>query len=194
MSNPITLSVRRPSTSGPTMNPFELNRRVLASDLSLAAKAVLLVILDHARHGASKCTATTRTIAREARVTARHVRRVLPDLEGRRLIRVERATGSACSRHTIFVGPCIHQVGLSVLLRLHEGGPDVPKGGHLAPHEGGHQVPQKDSEKDPEKDGFSFPLEEDPDIPSGPITETAAEIKARLMAACERYRVPRDGR
>jgi hypothetical protein len=91
MRNPTTPAVAGQSRA----NPFELNRRVLASDLSLAAKAVMLVILDHARHGASRCTATTRTIAREARVGERTVRHVLPDLEGRGLVRVERVTGSA---------------------------------------------------------------------------------------------------
>src|SRR5689334_7046867 len=80
-------SARRQADRQPAaVNPFEINRRVLASDLSLAAKAVLLVILDHARHGLSKCTASTRTLAREARITDRHVRNVLPELEARRLI------------------------------------------------------------------------------------------------------------
>src|SRR4051812_49079777 len=86
------------------VNPFEINRRVLASDLTPAAKTILLVILDHARHGLSKCTAATRTLAREARVTEQYVSRVMKDLEARRLIRVDRATGSKHSRHTIFVG------------------------------------------------------------------------------------------
>src|SRR3954470_6342021 len=84
----------RPNVKPAAVNPFEINRRVLASDLTLAAKAVLLVILDHARHGLSKCTASTRTLARESRVTEQHVRRVMLDLEARRLIRIERATGS----------------------------------------------------------------------------------------------------
>src|SRR4051812_6117692 len=111
-------------------NPFEINRRVLASDLTLAAKAVLLVILDHARHGLSRCTASTRTLAREARVTDRTVRNVVPELEARRLIRVERATGSKHSRHTIFVDSCIHQVGNEFPLRLHEVGNDFHEVGN----------------------------------------------------------------
>ena len=86
-------------------NAFEINRRVLASDLSHAAKNVLLVILDHARHGESTCTASTRTIARESGMTARHVSRLLPALESAGWIQVERATGSRQSRHTIFLAP-----------------------------------------------------------------------------------------
>jgi hypothetical protein len=189
MTLPRKASVVNPAA----LNPFEINRRVLASDLTLAAKAVLLVILDHARHGASKCTATTRTLARESRVTVQHVRRVMLDLEARRLIRVERATGSKHSRHVIFVGPCIHQVEHSVPLRLHEVEHQVPEVEHLAMHEVEHQVRQRTNSRDPEKDGFSPPLEEeDPDVPSGPITESAAEILARLKSVGERYRVPRN--
>jgi hypothetical protein len=143
------------------VNPFEINRRVLASDLSLAAKAVLLVILDHARHGLSKCTASTRTLAREARITERHVRRVIPELEARRLIRIERATGSVHSRHTIYVGPCIHQVGREFPLRVHEVGHQVHQVGHSKLHEVGHQVRQSSNGSDQEKDGFSLPPEEE---------------------------------
>src|SRR3954467_15638435 len=102
----MNLARRNEDRQPAAVNPFEVNRRVLASDLTLAAKAVLLVILDHARHGLSKCTASTRTLAREARVTRQHTCLVLRDLEARRLIRIERATGSVHSRHTIYVGPC----------------------------------------------------------------------------------------
>jgi hypothetical protein len=143
------------------VNPFEINRRVLASDLSLAAKAVLLVILDHARHGLSKRTASTRTIAKESRVTEQHVRRVMLDLQARRLIRVERATGSVHSRHTIYAGPCIHQVEREVPLRLHEVEHQVHQVEHLALHEVEHQVRQRANERDQEKDGFSLPPEEE---------------------------------
>jgi hypothetical protein len=123
---------------------------------------VLLVILDHARHGLSKCTASTRTLAREARVTERHVRRVLPDLEARRLIRVERTTGSQHSRHTIYLGSCIHQVGRQVPLRVHEVGHQDLPGRTFEVHEVGHQVRVKTQEGSEEKDGFSSPLEEEP--------------------------------
>lgn len=157
--------MNQPSTSHPARqvtNPFEINRRVLASDLSLAAKAVLLVILDHARHGQSVCTASTSTIAREAKITERHVRRVLPDLAGRRLIVIERATGSSQSRHTIIVGACIHQVGRPIPLRLHEVGHQVQEVGHSA-HGAGGAHPYSSKEKDSEKDAFPLDGKEEID-------------------------------
>lgn len=62
-------------------NPFEVNRRVFASDLDPGAKIVLLVILDHARYGQSKCTASNKTLARESglseRQTIRHVQNLV---------------------------------------------------------------------------------------------------------------------
>jgi hypothetical protein len=145
------------------VNPFEINRRVLASDLSLAAKALLLVILDHARHGLSKCTASTRTLAREARITERHVRNMLADLEARKLIRIERATGSVHSRHTIYVGPCMHQVGTGFRLRLHEVGTEFHEVGNSKLHEVGTECPQRSNRSDQEKDGFSLPPDEEID-------------------------------
>lgn len=148
MSNPTTPAVARPAS----VNPFEINRRVLASDLTPAAKAVLLVILDHARHGVSRCTAGTRTIAREAHVTDRTVRTALPVLAGRGLIRIDRATGSPLSRHVITLGPCIHQGGNPFPLRLHEGGNDFPPGRKSVPHEGGNGFPQRSPVRDEEKD------------------------------------------
>jgi hypothetical protein len=132
-------------------NPFDLNRRVLTSDLNHAAARVLLVILDHAGHGKSHCTASTRTIAREARVTERHARRVILELQGRGLIVTDRATGSKHSRQTIRLGPCIHQVGRKIPLKLHEVG--------LPDHEVGHsEQPTRARELNstaPENDGLS---------------------------------------
>jgi hypothetical protein len=137
-------------------NPFDLIRRVLASDLNPAAAKVLLVILDHAGHGKSVCTASTRTIAREARVTERHARRVILELQGRGLIMTDRATGSNHSRQTIRLGPCIHQVGRKVPLKLHEVG--------LSNQEVGHsEQPTRARELNlttPENDGVSLDGEE----------------------------------
>jgi hypothetical protein len=186
------------ATASPTVkpaagNPFEINRRVLASDLTLAARAVLLVILDHARHGLSKCTASTGTIAREARVTDRTVRNVVPELEARRLIRVERVTGSKHSRHTIYVGPCIHQVGNDFPLQLHEVGNDFHEVGNRKLHEVGNDFPQRTNSRDQEKDGLSLSLEEDSDVPSGPFTGTADEFLTGLKSVGAKYKVSRNG-
>jgi hypothetical protein len=163
MNQPTAPSVARPAS----VNPFELNRRVLASELTLAAKAVLLVILDHARHGASTCTASTRTIAREARVAERTVRHVLPDLEGRGLVTIERATGSVHSRHTIRVGPCIHQVGNPFRLRLHEVGNDCREVGKPGMHEVGNDCPQRINPRDEKDSGPSVAAS----TPAGPEDE-----------------------
>ncbi len=119
------------------VNPFDLNRRVLASDLSLAAKAVLLAILDHAGHGRSACWASNRTLARETGITERHACTVVADLAARGLIRIERATGSKHSRRTIRLGPCMHQVGTQFQLRVHEVGTDFAPGSKSAVHEVG---------------------------------------------------------
>jgi hypothetical protein len=139
----------------PAINPFDLNRRVLASDLSLAAKAVLLAILDHARHGRSVCTAGNRTLAREVGISDRHVKNILPDLAARGLIRIERATGSKHSRHTISIGPYMHEVGNPFPLRLHEVGTEFPPGRKSGVHEVGTQFPVRDSGRDTEKDDLS---------------------------------------
>ena len=89
----------RPETS------WDLNRAILASDLGQSSKVLLMVIVDHAGHGRSKCTASTGTLAREAGMTGRHVRKLLPGLEEAGWIQIERATGSRQSRHTIFLAP-----------------------------------------------------------------------------------------
>ncbi len=60
----------RPS---PQVEAWTINRRVFSSNLHPAAKIVLLVILDHARHGQSKCIASNATIARESAIGVRQV-------------------------------------------------------------------------------------------------------------------------
>lgn len=141
------------------VNPFDLNRRVLASDLSLSAKAVLLIVLDHARHGQSTCTASTRTIAKEARITERHVRNMLRELELRGLITILRATGSRHSRHTIMVADCMHQVGTEFRYQFQVVGTEFREVGNPAPG-AGDLHPYSSKEKNSEKDGFSLPEEE----------------------------------
>lgn len=52
----------RPET--PSSQPWDLNRAILASDMGQSSKVLLLVIVDHAGHGRSKCTASMDTLAR----------------------------------------------------------------------------------------------------------------------------------
>jgi Helix-turn-helix domain len=92
----------RPQTQ--SSQPWDLNRAILASDLGQSSKVLLLVIVDHAGHGRSKCTASTDTLARESGMTGRHVRRLLPALEADGWIQIERATGSRQSRHAVYTG------------------------------------------------------------------------------------------
>jgi hypothetical protein len=172
MNHPSTIRV--PVKSG--INPFDLNRRVLKSDLTAAAKNVLLVILDHARYGQSVCTASTRTLAREAGITEQYVRRVLSDLVARRLIVIERATGSVHSRHMIRLGQCIHQVETKFPLRLHE----VETLSREV--ETPSRVPTlSPGSKNQEKNCVSFDSGRgggEEEIPDGPVTDAMAYIKA----------------
>jgi DNA-binding IscR family transcriptional regulator len=137
--------------------PNVLVHRIVGSDLSLAAKAVLLVILHYAWYGKRTCYASGRTIAADARLNERHVRRIIPDLEARGLIRVERHTGSTRSRYDITLGPCIHQVGQEVRLRLHEVGHSEHQGRTSEVHEVGHLVRQELGTRGDEESGFSPP-------------------------------------
>jgi hypothetical protein len=138
--------------------PFDLNRAILASGLTHGAKVLLLVIADHARHGRSKCTASTATLARESGMTARHVQRLIQVLEDAGWIQIERATGSRRSRHTIFLapregfepGPRLHEVGhfgaCGRTFPVHEVGPPCPTKGVLrAPEETTTDQPESSS-------------------------------------------------
>ena len=144
-----------PRASSQPVNPFELNRRVIASDLSHAAKLVLLAILDHAGHGRSTCWASNRTLARETGVAERHVRRVISDIAARGLVRIERATGSVHSRRTIALGPYMHQVGHEIRLRLHEVGHDDRPGRTSGPAEVGRDGRQTAPDR-PHENGSSL--------------------------------------
>jgi hypothetical protein len=139
----------------PAVNPFDLNRRVLRSDLSLAAKAVLLRILDYAGHGKSTCWASNRTLARETGVTERHVSSVVADLAARGLVAVERATGSKHSRRTIRLGPYMHEVGTEFRLRLHEVGTGFLPGLKSAVHEVGTPFERTPPDRRDETDDVS---------------------------------------
>jgi len=70
MGKSTTVCALRPATQG---DAWAINRRVFASSLHPAAKVVLLVVLDHARHGKSRCTASNATLARESNVGVRQV-------------------------------------------------------------------------------------------------------------------------
>ena len=124
--------------SSRSAQPWDLNREILASDLSQSLKVLLLVIVDHARHGRSKCTASTGTLARESGMTDRHVRRLLPALESAGWIQVERATGSRQSRHTIFLAP---REGNRPFVKLHEVGHSGCMRSDISVHEVGHRCP-----------------------------------------------------
>jgi Helix-turn-helix domain len=63
------------------VNPFEVNRRVFASDLSPGCKLVVLAILDHARYGRGKCFASIQTLGRETGLSPRQIRRYFGRLE-----------------------------------------------------------------------------------------------------------------
>lgn len=67
------LTPRRALRPSPAIDGWAINRRVFAAQLDPGAKIVLLVVLDHARHGQSTCTASNATIAREANLSVRQI-------------------------------------------------------------------------------------------------------------------------
>jgi hypothetical protein len=140
-------------------SPHEVNRGVIRSDLTKAAKLVLIRILYYAGHGDSFCWATNRTLARETGVTERHVRDIIPDLEARGLVRVERRSGSKHSKRDIYVGPCMHQVGTEFRLRLHEVGTEFRAGRNPVPAEVGTECRVKGPGKVEEKEDSPSPLD-----------------------------------
>ena len=173
--------------------PWDLNREILASDLSQSLKVLLLVIVDHARHGRSKCTASTGTLAHESGMTDRHVRRLLPDLEEAGWIQIERATGSRQSRHTIFLAP---REGSPPFVKLHEVGHSGCMRSDISVHEVGHRCPtnvfltaQENVSRcrvEAIQQNFNPPALPDPNgLPPCP----AEEIHAALFGAKEQARV-----
>jgi Helix-turn-helix domain len=173
--------------------PWDLNREILASDLSQSLKVLLLVIVDHARHGRSKCTASTGTLARESGMTDRHVRNLLPKLESGGWIQIERATGSRQSRHTIFLAP---RKGSRPFVKLHEVGNSGACSRKSEVHEVGNRFPtnvfltaQENVSRcrvEAIQQNFNPPALPDPNgLPPCP----AEEIHAALFGAKEQARV-----
>lgn len=70
VNQPNVSCVRRPSPPNGD-NDFACMRRVYAAQLDPGAKIVLLVVLDHARYGKSKCIASNATIAAESNLSPR---------------------------------------------------------------------------------------------------------------------------
>jgi Helix-turn-helix domain len=158
--------------------PFDLNRAILASDLSQSSKVLLMVIVDHARHGRSSCTASTGTLAREAGMTDRHVRNLLPGLEASGWIQIERATGSRQSRHTIFLAP---REGEPPFLRVHEVGNSGACSRKNPVHEVGNAVPTKGSLRAQRKIARCAPTQQNFNPPAprpGPDPDPAATAAA----------------
>ena len=178
----------KPRPESPPSQPWDLNREILASSLSQSAKVLLLVIVDHAGHGRSKCTASTGTLARESGMTDRHVRNLLPALEAAGWIQIERATGSRQSRHTIWLAP---RGDSPPLLKLHEvGNPgacsrksDVHEVGTGVPTNGSLTAPKNVSRFAPIPQNYNPPAPPPP--PDDDPAATAREI-ARIRAMISR--------
>ncbi|HKM55869.1 MAG TPA: helix-turn-helix domain-containing protein [Isosphaeraceae bacterium] len=169
----------KPRPQTPSSQPWDLNRAILASDLGQSSKVLLLVIVDHARHGRSKCTASTGTLAREAGMTGRHVRRLLPALEAAGWIQIERATGSRQSRHTIYLAP---REGNEPFVKLHEVGHSGPCSRTFPVHEVGHMGPTNGSRTAPENVSRFAPIQGmqncNPPVVHPPVADPAAQAAA----------------
>jgi hypothetical protein len=84
-------SARRTSDRQPAgVNPFEVQRSIFAADLEPSAKILLLVILDHAGYGKTRCTASNATLAKESRLGIRQAIYLLRGLEAAGWLAVER--------------------------------------------------------------------------------------------------------
>jgi hypothetical protein len=168
----VTARAKAPS---PKQQPWDLNRAILASDLGQSSKVLLLVIVDHAGHGRSKCTASTGTLARESGMTGRHVRRLLPALEANGWIQIKRATGSRQSRHTIYLAP---REGVRPFVRLHEVGHFGACSRTFPVHEVGHSGPTNGSRTAPENVSRFAPIQGmqncNPPTPAVPDDDPAA--------------------
>jgi hypothetical protein len=167
----------------PARRPFDLNREILAAPLTPAAKVLLLVIADHAGHGRSKCTASTGTLAREAGISDRYVRELLPVLESAGWIQVERATGSRQSRHTIWLAP---RGDSPPFLKLHEVGTPSACSRNSDVHEVGTMVPTNGSSTAPENVSRFAPIAQNWNPPSPP--PPADDDPAETARAIDRLR------
>lgn len=92
---------RAPRPYAPKVNPFEVNRRVIQADIPAMARLLLLLILDHARHGASVCTASAATLSQELRCTDREVRKLVAVLHEAGWVEIVRRTKSQHSRRSL---------------------------------------------------------------------------------------------
>jgi hypothetical protein len=115
MSKPTTSRALRPYPT-PKGYQWEVNRRILYSPLAAAAKVVLLIIIDHARHGQSVCTASNATLAREAGCQPRHVIRIVRELEKRGWITLDRKGPTVNFGRTLGMGP-LCSIGQTPLCR-----------------------------------------------------------------------------
>lgn len=173
MNSALRGSKVKPRPQTPSSQPWDLNRAILASDLGQSSKILLLVIVDHAGHGRSKCTASTDTLASEAGMTGRHVRNLLPALEAAGWIQIERATGSRQSRHTIFVSP---REGERPFLKVHEVGNSGACSRKFPVHEVGNPFPTNVSKTAPENVSRFAPIEQNnnPPVVHPPVADPAA--------------------
>lgn len=80
--------------SAETPNVFDLMRLIRSSDLDPAAKILLLEIMDRASNGKGVCTASAATLARDTKISERHVVRLLGDLAAGGWVVVQRSGGS----------------------------------------------------------------------------------------------------
>jgi hypothetical protein len=174
----------KPRPQTPSSQPWDLNRAILASDLGQSSKVLLLVIVDHAGHGRSKCTASTGTLARESGMTGRHVRRLLPALEADGWIQIERATGSRQSRHTIFVAP---REGEAPFLKVHEVGNSGACSRKFPVHEVGNPVPTNGSRTAPENVSRFAPIEQNCNLPAPPMPDDDPAATAAAWALGPRH-------
>lgn len=168
----------RPHTS--SSQPWDLNREILGSDLGQSSKVLLLVIVDHAGHGRSKCTASTDTLAREAGMTGRHVRNLLPGLEAAGWIQIERATGSRQSRHTIFLAP---REGQTPFLKVHEVGNPGACSRKFPVHEVGNGVPTNVCRTAPKNVSRCAPIPQNYNPPADPTPDPDPVATATTLAA-----------
>ena len=136
MSQPSTSRASSPSPD----NDFACMRRIFAADIPAGAKIVLLVVLDHARYGRSKCIASNETIGRESAILPRQARRHIEALIAAGWLIRERLGQTVNHGRVLHPGPLV----------------GIPKGGSSRTHPPGSSIahplglerPTNDSPKD----------------------------------------------
>src|SRR4051794_18487801 len=103
----VVTNARRKPARPDLPNPFELNRRINASDLPGTAKRLAISIYDHARYGASTCTAADETLSKDlgGDVGPRQVFRLRELLEAEGWTQTDRLGASKFARKIIGLGP-----------------------------------------------------------------------------------------